>query len=38
MKLQLADEELSYALEACFTLCHSDSALFGVPEDLSVTW
>lgn len=39
MKLQLADEgELSYALEAHVTLCaQSDSALFEVPEDLSVT-
>lgn len=38
--MKLADEgEPSYALEMCFTLCaHSDSALFEVPEDLSVTW
>lgn len=38
MKMQLADvREPSYALGACFNPYCSDSALFEVPEDLSVT-
>lgn len=38
MELQLADVgESSCALKVCFTLHCSDSALFEVSEDLSVT-